>query len=45
MQPGYDINAELQNGRNVIHYAADYGQAEVVEYLLSKGAQADVCGG
>ncbi|XP_065070835.1 myotrophin-like [Rhopilema esculentum] len=32
------INTELLNGRMAIHYAADYGQLEVIEYLVSKGA-------
>ena len=26
-----------------IHYAADYGQLEVIEYLVSKGADINVC--
>ncbi|GAU98812.1 hypothetical protein RvY_09905 [Ramazzottius varieornatus] len=26
------------DGRAPIHYAADYGQKEVIEYLISKGA-------
>ncbi|CAM1307958.1 Uncharacterised protein g4722 [Pycnogonum litorale] len=34
---GADVNSEL-NGRQPIHYAADYGQAEVIEYLIQKGA-------
>jgi len=37
-QQNADINAELLNGRMAIHYAADYGQLEVIEYLVSKGA-------
>jgi len=37
-----DVNAELMNGRNPLHYAADYGHADVLEYLLSKGAKIDV---
>ena len=28
-----------------IHYAADYGQLEVIEYLVSKGADINVCNG
>jgi len=35
---GCDINAQIQGGRAPIHFAADYGQTEVIEYLLSKGA-------
>ena len=30
------------NGRTPLHYAADYGQAEVIEYLISKGADVNV---
>lgn len=37
-QPGFDVNADLQNGRNGLHFAADYNQIEIIEYLLSKGA-------
>ena len=37
------INTELLNGRMAIHYAADYGQLEVIEYLVSKGADMNVC--
>ena len=36
------MNAELLGGRNALHFAADYGQKEVIEYLLSKGAKIDV---
>lgn len=32
----------MMNGRNPLHYAADYGHADVLEYLLSKGAKIDV---
>lgn len=32
-----DVNHEI-NGRMLIHYASDYGQTEVVNYLISKGA-------
>lgn len=35
---GYSVNAELMNGRNPIHFAADYGQREVIDYLIGKGA-------
>ena len=41
-QAGFDVNAELMNGRNPLHYAADYGHADMLEYLLSKGAKIDV---
>lgn len=33
-----DVNRELVGGRRPLHVAADYGQAELVEYLISKGA-------
>ena len=42
LQPGFQINSELLNGRNALHYAADYGQAEVIKYLIQKGAKLDV---
>ncbi|CAD7094202.1 unnamed protein product [Hermetia illucens] len=32
-----DLNAEI-NGRCPLHYAADYGQADVLGYLIGKGA-------
>ncbi|RUS87623.1 hypothetical protein EGW08_004608 [Elysia chlorotica] len=35
---GIDVNIEVQ-GRLPLHYAADYGQTDVMEYLLSKGAK------
>ncbi|XP_065192896.1 myotrophin-like [Sycon ciliatum] len=37
-----DVNAVLKNGRMALHYAADFGQAEVIEYLLSIGANVDL---
>uniref|UniRef100_A0A0B7BP65 Uncharacterized protein n=1 Tax=Arion vulgaris TaxID=1028688 RepID=A0A0B7BP65_9EUPU len=33
----FNVNKQIQ-GRYPLHYAADYGQTEVIEYLLSKGA-------
>ena len=42
IQPGFQINSELLNGRNALHYATDYGQAEVIKYLVGKGAKLDV---
>lgn len=36
------MNADLQNGRNGLHFAADYNQIEIIEYLLSKGANINV---
>lgn len=38
---GVDINASI-DGRLPIHYAADYGQKEVLNYLIDKGANIDV---
>lgn len=38
------INQDI-NGRTLLHYAADYGQSEVVSYLVSKGAEVDVMPG
>lgn len=35
------INQDI-NGRTLLHYAADYGQAEVVSYLISRGAEVNV---
>uniref|UniRef100_A0A8C5QFM8 Myotrophin n=1 Tax=Leptobrachium leishanense TaxID=445787 RepID=A0A8C5QFM8_9ANUR len=35
---GADINRTLEGGRNPLHYAADCGQDEIVEFLLVKGA-------
>lgn len=32
-----DVNKEI-DGRPPIHYAADYGQRDVIKYLISKGA-------
>ncbi|CAG5121279.1 unnamed protein product [Candidula unifasciata] len=39
-EEGVDVNKQYQ-GRFPLHYAADYGQTEVLEYLLSKGATID----
>ena len=41
-QKGLDVNAELLNGRNPLHYAADYGHTDVLNYLISKGGKVDV---
>ncbi|XP_043463305.1 myotrophin-like [Leptopilina heterotoma] len=35
-----DVN-KLINGRTLLHYAADYGQSDVLGYLLEKGADAN----
>uniref|UniRef100_T1JLU3 Uncharacterized protein n=1 Tax=Strigamia maritima TaxID=126957 RepID=T1JLU3_STRMM len=32
-----DINKDI-DGRPPLHYAADYGQKEVIQYLIEKGA-------
>ncbi len=37
-----NINSDIGGGRKPIHYAADFGQNEVIEYLLSKGADVNV---
>ncbi|KAK7895539.1 hypothetical protein WMY93_020864 [Mugilogobius chulae] len=34
-----DVNRILECGRMPLHVAADFGQDEVVKYLLSKGAK------
>nr|CAD7195517.1 unnamed protein product [Timema douglasi] len=36
-----DINKEI-DGRSPIHYAADYGQHDVIQYLISKGADVNL---
>ena len=35
-----DVNADI-DGRSPLHYAADYGQTEVLQYLVSKGGNAN----
>uniref|UniRef100_A0A1A9WJ39 ANK_REP_REGION domain-containing protein n=1 Tax=Glossina brevipalpis TaxID=37001 RepID=A0A1A9WJ39_9MUSC len=37
----HDVNSEL-NGRYPLHYAADYGQYDVLEYLINKGANINI---
>lgn len=37
-----DVNNEWMNGRLAIHHAADYGQAEVIAYLVEAGAKVNV---
>jgi len=34
---GTNVNVDI-DGRSPLHYAADYGQTEVLQYLVSKGA-------
>jgi ankyrin repeat protein len=36
------VNRTLEGGRKPLHYAADCGQAEMLEFLLSKGADVNV---
>uniref|UniRef100_A0A3Q2PWR2 Myotrophin n=1 Tax=Fundulus heteroclitus TaxID=8078 RepID=A0A3Q2PWR2_FUNHE len=33
-----DVDRTLDTGRKPLHYAADFGQGDVVAYLISKGA-------
>lgn len=40
-QKNVDVNQEITT-RFPIHYAADYGQVDVLEYLLKRGADANV---
>ena len=35
-----NVNADI-GGRSPLHYAADFGQTEVLQYLVSKGANAN----
>lgn len=37
-----DVNRTLESGRAPLHYAADFGQTDVMEYLISKGADLNV---
>lgn len=37
-----DVNRTLEGGRKPLHIAADFGQTEVMEYLILKGAEIDV---
>ncbi len=39
---GVDVNHDLSGGRAPLHYAADMGQTEVIQYLVSKGANVNV---
>ena len=38
---GINVNDDI-DGRPPILYAADYGQQEVIEYLVAKGADVNV---
>jgi len=37
------VNAELSGGRNALHFAADYGQTDVIKCLIDAGADVNVC--
>lgn len=37
-----DVNRTLDGGRKPLHYAADFGQTDMVEFLISKGADINV---
>ncbi len=39
LQRGADVNARDEHGSTALHYAAAYGQADVVELLLAAGAE------
>ncbi|XP_015510788.1 myotrophin isoform X1 [Neodiprion pinetum] len=40
--PNMDIDVnQMIDGRTPLHYAADYGQGDVLRYLLEKGADAN----
>ncbi|XP_076998847.1 myotrophin isoform X1 [Tamandua tetradactyla] len=38
LNEGEDVNRTLDGGRKPLHYAADCGQLEILEFLLLKGA-------
>lgn len=40
-QNGLNVNQEITT-RSPIHYAADYGQSDVLRYLINKGADVNV---
>ena len=42
LQDGFDVNVKMRFGKTLLAVAADYGQTEVLEYLISKGATVDV---
>lgn len=41
-QPGNDVNKLTHDGRIYLHWAASRGNAELVEYLLTKGSKLDL---
>ncbi|XP_065647040.1 myotrophin isoform X2 [Hydra vulgaris] len=42
MQKSFDVNEDIGNGTRLIHCAADYGQLEIIDYLISIGANINV---
>lgn len=36
------MNSDVAAGRKPLHMAADYGQTEVIDYLISQGADVNV---
>lgn len=40
-QNSFNVNQAITT-RSLIHYAADYGQADVLRYLITKGADVNV---
>ncbi|XP_062513154.1 myotrophin-like [Corticium candelabrum] len=42
LAPTVDLNKELINGRMAIHFAADYGQKDVIEYLITRKADVNI---
>lgn len=38
----FDVNAQINSGRSPIHFAADYGQEEVIQYLVTQGANVNI---
>lgn len=41
LQSPDSVNATI-DGRKPIHYASDFGQTAVIDYLISKGAEVNV---
>ena len=39
---GFDINADISSGRAPLHFASDYGQLNVCEYLVTHGANVEL---
>ncbi|KAK4471982.1 hypothetical protein MN116_005360 [Schistosoma mekongi] len=38
----FGVNSTFKNGRTLMHYAADFGQKEICDYLIRKGADINV---